>query len=346
MDNVVFCKVPIKKGEMYRRKFMDLGIFNNEYKIIKKENSLLIPIIDENILINIYNTTNNYENDDIKIVYLSDVDLFKNKKKDKKTFRQYLIENYSDYIESGDISLSYDIIGDIVILQISDKIDDDIKKDIGKNAIELIPSISTVFRKKSSVSGEYRIRELEFIGGEYKTLTLYKENGYRLWVDVEKVYFSPRLGWERKRIMDLVNSNDVVVDMFAGVGPFSICCKKSRKIYSIDINPYAIDLLKKNIVLNKLQHKIEPILGDVRDVELKGDRIIMNLPKYSHYFIDKAMDIVNKGGTIHYYTVGKNFKECEEFLLSKINCSILNKRIVKSYSPKEYIMVFDLKVFE
>lgn len=228
-------------------------------------------------------------------------------------------------------------------MQISDEVDEKIRKEIGELAYKLIPC-KGVFRRKSEVKGEFRVRELEHLAGENRTLTIHKENGYRLWVDIAKVYFSPRLGGERARIMKKVSLNDVVVDMFAGVGPFSIACKNAKKIYAIDINPHAIELLKKNIKLNKLEHKIIPILSDVREVDVKGNRVIMNLPKFAHKFIDKALDIVEEGGVIHYYTIGKDFDKAIKLFEKKCDCEVLEKRIVKSYAPREYILALDFKI--
>ncbi|WP_421077792.1 class I SAM-dependent methyltransferase family protein [Methanothermococcus sp. Ax23] len=338
---VICCKVNIKEGEKIRRFLLDNKLLNKDYKLKKEDGYLYVPLINLNN--DIKKDINKIINDKVEFVEVDDECLKKAHKK-QMNFREYLIKNFKKEIEDGLIALSYDVVGDIVIIQISDEINEDIRKKIGETALKLIPSIKTVFRRKSDIKGEFRIRELELLAGDYKTLTLYKENGYRLWVDVEKVYFSPRLGWERKRIMEKVKFDDIVVDMFCGVGPFSIACKNAKKIYAIDINPDAIELLKKNIELNKLQNKIIPILEDVRKVNVKGNRIIMNLPKYAHLFVDKALDIVEENGIIHYYTIGKDFNDAIELFKSKCDCEILEKRVVKSYSPREYVLVLDIKV--
>lgn len=341
---VLCCKVPTNKGEQIRRILLDNSILNKNYKLKKEDNYLFIPIslptntteIDKPIIENLKKIYKNIE--------FIEINMLKNPKSNKINFRKYLLKNFKKEIESGDVVLSYDIIGDIVIIQISDNIDENTAKKIGGKALELIPSVKSVYRRKSEILGEFRVRELELLAGEYKTLTLYKENGYRLWVDVEKVYFSPRLSWERKRIMEKVMPEDIVVDMFCGVGPFSIACKNAKKIYAIDINPESIKLLKKNIELNKLQHKIIPINKDIRKTEVKGNRIIMNLPKFAHLFVDTALKMVEKNGIIHYYTVGSNYDEAINLFKSKCNCEIVEKRIVKSYSPREHIFVLDIKI--
>ncbi|AXI24982.1 SAM-dependent methyltransferase [Methanofervidicoccus sp. A16] len=337
------CKVDRKEGEKVRRCLLDKGLLNREYKIKRVGDALYIPLIDtleptlEDELRSLFGN--------IEFLEVKDEE-FQRRRGSKKemSFREYLLNNFKEEIEKGWVSLSYDVIGSIVILQISEEVDKDTRKKIGENALKLIPSIKTVFRKKSSIEGDYRIRKLELLAGEYNTLTLYKENSYRLWVDVEKVYFSPRLGWERKRIMEMTSPKDVVVDMFCGVGPFSIACRNAKKVYAIDINPYAIELLKRNIELNKVKDKIVPILDDVRNVDVSGNRVIMNLPKYSYKFVDKALDIVEDGGIIHYYTIDKDFKGAEKIFESKCDYEVLGKRIVKSYAPREYVIVLDVKV--
>ncbi len=337
---ITCCKVFLKDGEKIRKFLLDNNLLNKKYKLKKEDDYIYIPIknIDDRIKNKLAVAGV------VDIIELESNFLEESKKRQNTSFRQYLIDNFKNEVKNGLVSLSYDVIGNIAIIQVSDEIEENIRKKIGEIALELIPSAKTVFRRKSNIQGEYRIRDLEHLAGEYNTLTVYKENGYRLWVDVEKVYFSPRLGWERKRIMEKVKPNDIVVDMFCGVGPFSVACKNAKKIYAIDINPSAVELLKKNIFLNRLQNKVVPILDDVRNVELMGNRVIMNLPKYSHLFVDKALELTEKNGIIHYYTIGKNFNDAIKLFKSKSECEILEKRIVKSYSPREYVLVLDIKI--
>jgi len=327
-------KVAKKEGERVRKILLENNLLNKDYKIDRDSNYLYIPINTEN-----YSLLNSLIDGEFEIV---DRDLKKIIK--KPSFREILEERYRELVDKKLLALGYDVVGDLVILQISDKVPYEVRKEIGELAYNLIPC-KGVFRKKSEVKGEYRVRELEHLAGENRTLTIHRENNYRLYVDIAKVYFSPRLSGERKRVGSLVNLNDVVVDMFSGVGPFSIACKMAKKIYSIDINPHAIELLKKNIELNKV-YKIEPILSDVRDLNLKGSRVIMNLPKYSYMFVDKALEFVDKGGVIHYYTIGEDFEESIKLFESKVNCRVLNKRVIKSYSPKEYVLVLDFLIEE
>ena len=67
----------------------------------------------------------------------------------------------------------------------------------------------------------------------------------------------------------LVQSGETVVDLFAGVGPFSVLIAKrnpERKVYAVDINPEAVELLKVNARVNRVENRVFPILGDARQI--------------------------------------------------------------------------------
>jgi len=203
------------------------------------------------------------------------------------------------------IPKSYDLIGDIAIVDILDEIIN-YRKIIGESLLNLFPSISSVYRKASAVSGLMRIRELDLIAGEKKCETIHLEHGIRIFVNVCETYFSPRLGEEHKRVADEVRNNECIVDLFTGVGSFPLHIAKVSDaiIYAIDINETAIECLKKSITLNKLKGKIIPLVGDSREVTktLKpADRVIMNLPSKSLEYLDIASQILKPEGILHFY---------------------------------------------
>ncbi len=108
----------------------------------------------------------------------------------------------------------------------------------------------------------------------------------------------------------LVQLGETVVDLFAGVGPFSVLIAKrnpSVKVYAIDLNPDAVELLKVNIRVNRVENRIYPMLGDARQLaatKLKGtaDRVIMNLPETAIDFVDAACQVIKpQGGVVHFY---------------------------------------------
>ncbi len=242
---------------------------------------------------------------------------------------------------------SYEIIGSIALVEIPEEFMDK-KFEIAKKILETNKNVKTVF-KKGKILGEERVRELEFLLGENKSETIHKEFGLRYKLDVTRVYFSPRLGYERERIMRKVKDNEKIIDMFAGVGPFSILIAKNKdvKIVAVDKNKYAYKYLKENIKINKVQEKVIAINCDVRELHLENlfNRAIMNLPLSSHEFLYKALEFIRDNSYLHVYYLDENEKKLYRFLDENIReYRIIFKRKVKSYSPRKYINVLDIYV--
>ena len=142
--------------------------------------------------------------------------------------------------ESDELISAFDQVGNIIIVRIPDLLLPK-KKLIGETLLEQVKNAKSVFYQSSSVEGEFRTRDLEILAGDDKTETEYKESGCRFIVDVRKAFFSPRLSSERMRIAELVSDGEVIVNMFGGIGMFSIIAAKKKKcsVYNIDINPDA-----------------------------------------------------------------------------------------------------------
>lgn len=272
-----------------------------------------------------------------------------------------LLQERLDSIELGKLSSSFDIIGTIAIIKIPESLTSK-RKLIADALIEEIRPVKSVFCQVSAIEGDYRLRKLELISGENSPITVYKEHGCTFKVDVINTYFSPRLSTERLRIAKLAEPNEVIVNMFGGVGTFSIIISrynKSAKVYSIDSNPIATDMCRQNIEINKLTGNVIPILGDAEQEihkSLKGvaKRVLMPLPEKARDFIDTAVSSLENGsGMIHYFChVGADNKKTaiqngvmdtsESF--SKFNHTIRNVRVVREVGPRFYQIVSDVLV--
>ena len=260
--------------------------------------------------------------------------------------------------DAKDLVSAFDQIGDIIIVRIPDSLISK-KKIIGKALLEQVKTAKTVFHQSSPVEGDFRTRNLELIEGDEKTETEYRENGCRFIVDVEKAFFSPRLSTERERISNLVNDHDVIINMFGGIGMFSLLAakKKSCTVYNIDINPVASKLCEENIKLNKLKGKVISLNGDATKIikeqlQDKADRVLMLLPERSDEFLDTAISSLKKNGVIHYYShIHAEKKQDapklseEHFLnINKIQADILDSRVVRPVGPRFYQTVVDIKI--
>ena len=268
------------------------------------------------------------------------------------------LENILSDTESEELISAFDQIGDIIIVRIPDSLLPK-KKIIGETLLNEVKIAKSVFYQASAVEGDFRTRHLEILAGDDRTETEYKEFGCRFTVDVENAFFSPRLSTERERIANLVTDGEVVVNMFAGVGMFSIMAAKKKRctVYSIDINPVASSLCERNIISNKLLGKVISINGDASKIikeqlENKSDRTLMLLPERSDEFLKSAIDATKSGGIIHYYShihadkksdAGKLSEE-HYLQVSPIKSEILSSKIVRPVGPRYYQTVVDVKI--
>jgi len=260
--------------------------------------------------------------------------------------------------ENEQLISAFDQIGDIIIVRIPESLISK-KQIIGKTLLEQVSTANSVFYQSSPVEGDFRTRQLEIIAGEDKTQTEYRENGCRFIVDVEKAFFSPRLSTERERIAGLVKDGEVVINMFGGVGMFSLLAAKDTActVYNIDINPVASQLCKENVQINKLKGEVISLNGNASKLieeQLceKADRVLMLLPERSDEFLDSALKGLKNEGVIHYYSHMHADKKqdaprlSEEHFISvnKTNAKIITSRNVRPVGPRFYQTVVDVKI--
>lgn len=313
-------RVPRNAGELVRKRLIELHLLANDLKIKSDGEYLLIPVLKP-----------------VEGPGVPGRDIFERLDK-KSTLPQ--------------VPGAYEIIGDIAIIDQHEENAPEIA-----NVLLRRKNIKTVFQAASAVSGEYRTRELLFIKGEKKTETIYRENGCRYLLDVTQVYFTPRLSTERARIADQIKNGNKVIDMFAGIGPFSILIARrfpGSRVIAIDKNPVAIKYLRENVRLNKVKN-IEIREGDSRE-EVEGisdaDHIIMNLPHSGLEFLDSAFGIIKSGGVIHFYAISHEddlfeglTREIEAYARkSYFRVFHLQRRVVRPYAPYQYNICIDFEV--
>lgn len=265
--------------------------------------------------------------------------------------------------ELNSLIKSYDIIGDIAIIRVQDVLKP--KAPLVAEAImKTHKRVKTVLLQISPVLGEFRLRELQWIAGEKKTETVHREFGCLFKVDLKQVYFSPRLSYERMRIAKIAQPNEMVVNLFAGVGCFSIIManfSKVDKIYSIDINPVAVRYMQENVILNNVKGQVIPTLGDAKEIVEKqlrsvADRVLMPLPEKAYEYLDQALIALKlSGGHIHYYAFEHATKNespvekakarvSEKLGRLKARFDISFGRIVRTTGPNWHQIVIDIQI--
>jgi tRNA wybutosine-synthesizing protein 2 len=178
-------------------------------------------------------------------------------------------------------------------------------KIIGETIMMMIPNIKSVWIRKGKITGKFRKPSgLEYICGKEITEVEHHENKIKYKFDFTKIMFAKGNITERRLLPSLVQDNETIVDMFAGIGYFSLGIGKHAKvskIYSIELNPESYKYLEINITLNKLDEIIKPIHGDckIKSFELSkqgiiADRIIMGVFPAPFDYLESACSIIKR----------------------------------------------------
>ena len=271
---------------------------------------------------------------------------------------KYYLKNKLTKKEMKLVPSSFDVVGDILIF--SDFPKELIKKEkiIGNSILENYHHIKIVLKKTKKYSGRFRTPKLKVIAGEKIKETICKENNVFIKLDVEKVYFSPRMSSERKRITYLIKPNESILVMFSGSAPYPLVIAKNTKckeVYGIEINPIAHKYALENIKKNKLENKIKLFFGNVKKImpklNKKFDRILMPLPKGGEDFLDLALKYIKSKGIIHFYDFlhEYEFYKAEEKVKDiciklKKKCKIIKVIKCGQYSPRFYRVCVDFFV--
>ena len=257
---------------------------------------------------------------------------------------------------------SYDIIGDIAVIRLHNSRGE--SESIAQAIMSIHKNVKTVLAQAGAVCGDFRLRELEHVAGQKKTTTCHRESGCFFSVDLEKCYFSPRLSYERMRVARQVVKGEIVVNMFAGVGCFSILVARysgATRVYSIDVNPKAVDYMRENVRINGVCGRVVPMLGDAERMIKErlvhvADRVIMPLPeKASEYLPCALLALKRTGGWIHYYDFEYARKDADAAEKVKLRVSerlqslgvdfqVFCTRVVRSTGPHWWQVVSDLKI--
>ncbi len=331
-------KVPKNKAEEVRKRIERIGAKDKERLITVEGNYVVIPILEE---------------------FAEEFSEFEIIEQENPLFARK--RRLGDILKGGipqelyrHIPRAYKILGDVILVKLPDEISA-YSREIGEALLELHPNCKSVWRDLGK-SGALRKPKLEFLAGDANAKeTIKLENGCLFKFDVTKVMFASGNQHEKMRVAKLIEEGEIVVDMFAGIGYFSIPIakhSKAEKIYAIEINPDSYFYLLENMKLNAIDNII-PILGDSKHVtpERVADRVIMGHIN-CHEFIEVAMKALKNSGYIHYHEAVplavknrpiERLKRAAERMDKKIE--ILNFKKVKNYSPGVIHAVVDVFVY-
>ncbi len=324
-------RVREEDAETVRLKLLSEGALDRSRKIVKRDDIIEIPVTDLKIEFEVI------EQEEPEFYIL------------KKTLGSFLDipEHEKKLLPSG-----WQILGDVIVITLREELVMR-KNDIARALLSMYPGCRTVLLDMG-ISGQMRQPKREIIAGDI-TETTHRENGCIFKLDAMRIMYSQGNLAERNR-MSRLGKGEVVVDMFAGIGYFSIPMAvhgKPEKIYAIEINTVSLGYLKENIRLNRVEDIIEPVEGDCALVTPRGiaDRVIMGyLDAYP--YLEKGISALKPGGILHYHEavpeaveqrpVGR-IVEVAEKLGRK--AEIINARRIKKYSPGVWHVVVDARIF-
>ncbi len=346
--------VPKKKGETALQFLTSVRLLDYRYKIKAGDETLIVPLV---------RSPNEAELSQLRI-NVGHVTIREGEFETRDVSPRALEDALSGNIPSillSELPKSFDIVGDIAVLELNSHLAP-FENTVARGIMEVHPNVRAVFAKAGSVSGSERLRPLRYLSGENRTETTHREFGCVFRVDLSKVFFSPRLSAEHQRVAEKVEQGECVLDMFAGVGPFSILIAKKLErveVNAIDSNLEAARLIRENARLNNVGSKIRVWPGDARDIvrqhlEDKASRVIMNHPSAAKSFLDVACSALRQdGGIVHYYSFAEG-EDCEKKAREELqrgfqgsHCvaqDVLETRRVREVAPLKWQVAVDAKV--
>ncbi|MDG6225480.1 MAG: hypothetical protein QCI82_08200 [Candidatus Thermoplasmatota archaeon] len=198
------------------------------------------------------------------------------------------------------------------------------------------------------------------------------ENGIRYHLDPTRVMFSSGNNHERMRAAELLKlfplfsdavngrASEIVYDMFSGIGYFTLPLARSDpgiRIISCEKNPVSHGYLHRNIMENKMENKVVPVLGDCRTSLPEGiaNRILMGYVGGTIGYLNRAASYLSPdGGWIHLHDtvpVEVGIEGLFERASTIINGSRPNSRVsleegrrVKSFAPMIDHVALDIRI--
>jgi tRNA (guanine37-N1)-methyltransferase len=259
-------------------------------------------------------------------------------------------------VEESRAATGVDTVGDIAIVRLEGASAAE-KKRVARAILLEAKAVKCVYEQQGGIEGDFRLRKLRHLAGEERTLTVHRENGCTYKVDVARCYFSPRLASERSMIADEAGKEESVLNMFAGVGPFSILVakRKKAKVLSCELNGFACGLHEENNRANKVEKLVKVLNADAMALpkltRRRFDRILMPHPSQADRFLPTALALTRSGSVIHYYrhVLGRDEKEAAGNMAGELD-SLLPRnasyeiRRVREVGPRWLEMAADIRV--
>ena len=262
-----------------------------------------------------------------------------------RTLDEYLAQRGWPPERRRRVPSSWAVIGSVIVGRFEDC---PAPETVGQALLELHGNADTVI-SLASIEGMVREPSIRILAGTGETETIHVEHGTAYGLDLAEVMFSPGNQAERVRMGSVVEPDERVFDMFAGIGYFSLpMARGGARVLAAECNPTAYDYLCENAVRNAVTDRLDPCLQDCRSVETSADRVVMG-----HYqavsFLPSALSALRPGGRLHLHHLGP-FEEGRAALAAEARAAgreltVLDERVVKTHSPGLAHRVLDAQLW-
>jgi tRNA wybutosine-synthesizing protein 2 len=316
------------------KRLVSLGVFDRSRKVIKRKSHVEIPVV---------RSVSGF-----KLVVQENPAFYRKVPDLAEALQGKVPEKCIHLIPRG-----WFILGEVIVV----KIHPDLaayQRHIGQALLDFYPRCCTVLADEG-IFGPFREPVRRAIAGN-KTLTVHKENKVIFNLDAGLVMFSPGNLKERMR-MSLIGHGEYVVDMFAGIGYFTLPMavhSRPRKITAIELNPNAYHYLCQNIRQNHVEEIVEPVLGDCAKVTPQGvaDRVVMGMVQVTDQYLQRGISALRPGGILHYHQTVASWRYPDAAVREVLEAAaslgrsaeILNCIRVKKYSPGVVHAVIDARI--
>jgi tRNA wybutosine-synthesizing protein 2 len=340
---VLGARIERSRAETLRKELSALGLVDKTHAIVDEEDSVIIPLVSR----------------PAKALLDHHSAALAERSFPPREPRKDPIDHILDAVAVPEplkpaLPRKWELFGDVLVLRL-DRSLDKFEEAIAECYASVLRA-KTVLRDVGGVSGEYRRPVLRKIMGT-DTVTVHVENGIKFKFDVSEIMFSSGNVEERTRMAGIKCDGETVVDMFAGIGYFSLplaVYQGPKKVVACELNPVAYSFLTENIRLNGVYGIVEPVLGDNRDLQGSdfADRVIMGYVKTTHEFLPTALRMLKSGGVVHYHETCPSelllHRPVQRIIDSAKGCRVEVERLkeIKSYAPGISHVVVDARIFK
>ncbi len=326
-------KIPLKQAQKAKQDLLSKDLLDHTRKPMKEKGFIYFPL---------KNKTKEY------VVVEKELE---NNKPKIPSLEQALTKVLSEK-ELEDFQTGIDIIGDIAIIDIPLDLRSK-EKLIGNTVLKTLKSVNTVLRKTEEYKGKYRVRKLKHLAGIETKETIHKENGVKIKLNVETVYFSQRMSTERKRIASLIKKEENVLVLYSGCAPYPVVISKlanPKKITGVELNPEGHKYALMNAKLNNIALELinQDVALAIKELEDEYDRILMPAPDNAKEHINLVAEKFKKAKYIHYYAFSteKDIPLLQEKIKKIFPRSELKTVKCGHHSPYTHRVCVDIKKFK